>query len=315
MTPPLPDVGLKHLNAIVSLARFGSFIAAANYLGISQPGLTRIIQQSERKLGTQLFQRGPRSVSLTAAGHDFLPFAERMIGEFAAQTERLRASHGAPEARLTISSLMSVSHIVLPAALVEFRRTYPQVFVEIREGVGSAIHEDVRNGLVDFGIGNPEEQPPGLSVESVMEEAFFAVLPKRHPLADREVLQFLDLKDTALISMPVESGLRRIIDGAAAKAGIGLTHGVVTKQYSSLFSFVANGLGVTLVPASVLPPAGEGGLVVRPLAPTITRQIGVMHLEDRPLNAVSEAFLRTLRPLLVNATGGARTFAIRPAPE
>ena len=46
MLSAVPDISLKHLNAIVSLARFGSFIAAASYLGISQPGLTRIIQQA-----------------------------------------------------------------------------------------------------------------------------------------------------------------------------------------------------------------------------------------------------------------------------
>ena len=55
----VPDISLKHLNAIVSLARFGSFIAAASYLGISQPGLTRIIQQGEKKLGTSFSCAGP----------------------------------------------------------------------------------------------------------------------------------------------------------------------------------------------------------------------------------------------------------------
>ena len=139
-----------------------------------------------------------------------------------------------------------------------------------------------------------------------MEETFFVVLPRHHPLAKNDVLQLLDLMDTPLISMPVESGLRRIIDAAAAKVGINLTHSVVTNQYSTLFNFIANGLGVSIVPSSVVPPIDETTFVVRPLTPSINRQICIMYLSDRPLNAASEAFMRTLRPLLINATGRTR---------
>jgi len=306
MNLSVPDVGVKQLNAVVSLARFGSFIAAASYLGISQPGLSRIIQQTEKKLGTRLFVRGSRSVSLTAAGHEFLPFAERFMEEFAQQTDKLRASHGVLEAHLSIASLMSVSHVVLPTVLVEFRRTYPHVFVEFREGVGSTVNEEVRAGLVDFGIGHLGEQLPGITAESVMEEAFFAVLPADHPLARHDMVALLDLEGVPLVSMPTESGLRRAIDAAMAKLGVTPTHSVATNQFSSLFGFVANGLGMTIVPASVLPPADDGRLVVRPLSPAITRRIGVLHRTDRPLSAASEAFLRMLRPLLIDATGGVR---------
>jgi len=304
----IPDIGVKHLNAIASLARFGSFIAAASYLGISQPGLSRIIQQVEHKLGAKLFIRGSRTVSLTAAGREFLPFAERMIGEFAQQAAKLHANEKEPEARLTIASLMSVSHLVLPTALMQFRSNYPSVFIEVREGVGSAVSEDVHNGVVDFGIGHPVDQAPGITTESVMEEVFFAVLRYDHFLAEREILQVSDLKGMPLISMPPESGLRRAIDVAAADAGVDPIHSVVTNQYGSLFGFVANGLGMTIVPASALPSADNTNLVARALNPTITRQIGVLHLANRPLNTVSEAFLRLLRPLLASAAKGSREF-------
>jgi LysR family carnitine catabolism transcriptional activator len=303
MLSAIPDISLKHLTAIVSLARFSSFIAAASYLGISQPGLTRIIQQAEKKLRTILFVRGSRSITLTAAGHDFLPFAEHIIDEFSTQTDKLRTNHGISEMRLAISSLMSISHIVLPSALMEFRQTYPHVLVEIREGVGNFIQEDVRNGLVDFGIGNFEEQMLGITTESVMEETFFVVLPRNHLLAKHEVLQLFDLKNSPLISMPVESGLRRLIDAAAAKVGINLIHSIVTNQYSTLFGFIANGLGISIVPSSAVPSIDETDLIVRPLAPSINRRICVMYLSNQPLNAVSEAFMRTLRPFLINATG------------
>lgn len=303
---PIPDIGIKHLNAIVSLARFGSFIAAAAHLGISQPGLSRIIQQAEKKLGAALFERGARTVSLTPAGREFLPFAERMVAELAHQTGKLRAGNAAKDGQLTVASLMSISHLALPAALVEFRRNYPRVFVHIREDVGSAVLEDVRNGVVDFGIGTPDPGNTGISAESVMEEPFFAVLPADHQLARKDVIGLADLRGVPLISMPVESGLRRTIDSAAVAAGMQLDHSVVTNQYNSLFDFVRNGLGVTIAPASTLPPEDDQALVVRSLYPPITRRIAVLRLAERPLSPASEAFLRILRPLLMNATVGVR---------
>lgn len=306
MTAPLPDVGIKHLNAIVSLARFGSFIAAASHLGISQPGLSRIVQQVERKLGAVLFERGPRTVSLTPAGREFLPFAERMLAEFSHQAERLRSGHGGQDAQLSVASLMSISHLVLPAALVAFRRNYPRVFVHIREGIGSTVVEDVRNGVVDFGIGSPEPGQSGIATESVMQETCFVILPARHRLCAKEVLTLPDLRGVPLISMPPESGLRRIADAAAAQAGIELNHTVVTHQYSSLFNFVRSSLGVTVAPACTLPSRSDKELAVRPLHPSITRRIAVLRREDRALSDTSESFLRILRPQLMSATIGAR---------
>jgi LysR family carnitine catabolism transcriptional activator len=302
----IPDISVKHLNAIVSLARYGSFVAAASYLGISQPGLSRVIRQAEDILGADLFERGSRKVTLTPAGREFLPFAESLLGELAHRVESLRAGHGQAPAQIVIASLMSISHLVLPAALVRFRELYPAVFVQIHEGFGVAIAENVRTGIADFGIGSPEGLPKGVAPESVLEESFYAVLPRDHELAGRDVLALADLQGCPLISMPTESGLRRIIDAAAGAQAVELTHSIVTNQYASIFRFVARGLGVTIVPATSLPPIGDENVTVRSLSPSINRKVAVLTREDRSLSAESEAFLRILRPLLMKGAAGSR---------
>jgi LysR family carnitine catabolism transcriptional activator len=148
----IPDLSMKHLRAVVTLARFGSFIAAASYLHMSQPGVSRIIQQAEARL--RAFVRGTRSVSQTEAGREFIPVAERLLGELLQQSQKVRELDGQMRGQLIISSLMSISHRVLPAALVTFRKKHPKMHVQIREDLTSAVHEDVRSGIADFGIGN-----------------------------------------------------------------------------------------------------------------------------------------------------------------
>lgn len=69
---------------------------------------------------------------------------------------------------------------------------------------------------------------------------------------------------------------------------------------------MSSGLGVSIVPAAALPPAERRSFVVRPPRPAITREIGVLHLAERPLSPASEAFLSIFRPMIFAATGSGK---------
>jgi LysR family carnitine catabolism transcriptional activator len=292
----VPNLSAKHLKAIVALARFGSFVAAASYLRLSQPGLSRIIQQTEVLLGVKLFARGTRSVSQTDAGREFIPAAERLLGELLQQSQKIRNLDGQLRGQIIISSLMSISHHVLPAALVTFRRQHPKIHIQIREGLASSVQEDIRSGLADFGIGNAVGLNEGIVAESVTHEPCFVVLPRSHRLRTSSALNLRDIAGEPMISMPADSGLRRTIDVFANERGIVLDHSIITNQFRSLFDFVASGLGISIVPAAALPPSDEYPIIVKPLRPAITRRIGILRLAERSLSPVSEVFLEIFRP-------------------
>ncbi|HUN52753.1 MAG TPA: LysR substrate-binding domain-containing protein [Candidatus Sulfotelmatobacter sp.] len=300
MNQDVPELSARHLKAVVALARCNSFIAAAASLGLSQPGLSRIIQQAEARLGTALFARGTRSVAQTPAGREFVPVAERLLLELAQQAQKLRTLDGELRGQIVIASLMSISHRVLPAALVAFRQQYPKVYIQVREGLSSRVQEDVRSGIADFGIGTLIGLHHDVAVASTVTEACSVVLARGHPLARRASLRFADLGAAPMISMPTDSGLRQTIDIAAADAGASLNHSIVTNQFPSLFEFVAAGLGLAIVPACVL-PADRPGIAVVPLRPAITRKLGILRQEQRPLTPPSQTFLGIFRPRFLAA--------------
>jgi LysR family transcriptional regulator, carnitine catabolism transcriptional activator len=302
----VPNLSMKHLRTVVTLARFGSFIAAASYLRMSQPGVSRIVQQAESRLGVKLFARGTRSVSQTEAGREFIPAAERLLGEFLQQTQKARALDGEMRGQLIISSLMSISHRVLPAALVAFRKKHPKMHVQIREGLTSAVAEDVRSGIADFGIGNALGLSEGIVAEALVNEPCYVVMPKRHRLAARPSVTLKDIGEEPMISMPSDSGLRRTLDIAANERGVVFNHSIITNQFGSLFDFVVRGLGLAIVPASALPPASGSVIAVRPLRPAITRRIGILRLADKNLMPASQAFLEIFQPRFLAAAGGRR---------
>jgi LysR family transcriptional regulator, carnitine catabolism transcriptional activator len=303
----VPNLSMKHLRTVVTLARFGSFIAAASYLRMSQPGVSRIVQQAEARLGVKLFARGTRSVSQTEAGREFIPAAERLLGEFLQQSQKARELDGQMRGQLIISSLMSISHRVLPAALVAFRKKHPKMHVQIREGLTSAVAEDVRSGVADFGIGNALGLAEGIVADSVVNEPCYVVMPKGHRLAAAPFVTLKDVGDEPMISMPSDSGLRRTFDIAASDRGVVFNHSIVINQFGSLFDFVAHGLGVAIVPASALPPASGSSITIKPLRPTITRRIGILRLSEKTLMPASQAFLEIFQPRFLAAARGGQS--------
>ncbi|MBN8957510.1 MAG: LysR family transcriptional regulator [Rhizobiales bacterium] len=297
----VPNLSAKHLRAMAVLARFGSFIAAASYLRISQPGLSRIIQQAEALLGLKLFERRTRGVSLTEAGREFIPAAERLLEELSQQSRRARALDGEMHGQLIISCLMSISHRLLPEALVAFRKQHPKMYVQIKEGLASAVHEDVRSGIADFGIGNATGLGESIVADSITQEPCYVVLPRRHRLHRSAFISLGDIAEEPMISMPPDSGLRRTIDVYANERDTVLNHSIIINQFGSLFDFVARGLGISIVPVTALPPSSEYPIVARPLRPGIKRRTGVLRLAERPLTRASEAFLDIFRPKFLAA--------------
>jgi len=261
----VPNLSIKQLRAIVALARFGSFIAAASYLRMSQPGLSRVVQQTEVLLGVRLFARGTRSLSQTDAGREFVPVAERVLGELLQQSQKVKNLDGQLRGQIIISSLMSISHHVLPAALVEFRKQHPKIHIQVREGLASAVQEDVRSGVADFGVGNAIGLNEAIIAEWVTAEPCYVVLPKTHRLRKAAALNIREIAAEPMISIPTDSGLRRTIDVFANERGVVLDHSIITNQFRSLFDFVASGLGISIVPAAALPPTDEYPIVVKPV--------------------------------------------------
>lgn len=291
-----PNLSAKQLQCVVSLARFGSFVAAAADMGMSQPALTRAIKQVERAVGVQLFTRSTRRVALTAAGQEFVPTAERLLADLEISVQNMRALGARRRGQLVIACLMSVGYGLLPDLIATYRRRHREVELQIREGVNSAIHEDVRSGLADFGVGDLIDVHESIEAEPLHQERFHVALPRDHRLAKRRRLRMEDLKGETLITMPFGAGSRRLIDGAAAARGVAFDQTITVNQFATTFNLVRVGVGLSIVPEAALSPRQDEDLSIRPLAdPNVSRRLGILRLRSRPLSPAAEGFIETLQ--------------------
>ena len=172
----------RHLKYFVAVAQERSFTRAAERLYISQPPLSRQIQQLEEELGLQLFDRDARPLALTEAGRFFYARALRMLeqlDESIAMTRRLSQV----DRRLVIGFVPSTMYGALPRIARLFRARRPKVPLVLVEKTSVEQVEALKAGQIDVGFGRIRFDDPALRREVLREERLVLAMPSEHPLA------------------------------------------------------------------------------------------------------------------------------------
>jgi DNA-binding transcriptional LysR family regulator len=253
---------LRHLRYFVAVAEARHFTRAALALGIGQPPLSQQIQALERELGTPLFARKPRAVTLTAAGEALLEDARRILRDVERATERVRRVARGESGRLRLGMINSAPfHPLIPKVIREFRRAYPQVALSLDEGPTPQLAAAVRDDVLDVAFVRPLlGAEPGLCSEVVADEEMVVALPSGHPLTKRSSVSLLALSIEPFVLFPrtVGAGLHDEIVSACRSAGFSPRIVQETSQVTSIVNLVAAGLGVSIVPASMQQVHSDG---------------------------------------------------------
>ena len=294
-----PDLTARQLAAVLAVAEYKSFIAAAAQLQTSQPALTRTIKRVEDVLGVRIFERSTRRVQVTSAGREFIAVAQRMLNDLRIVVRGMRELAHEQRGQVVVSSIMSIANGLLPRMVADYRNTRPGVEIQLREGVHGDVIDDIRSGVADIGITYLEGLPDILAAVALGHEAFDLIVPRGHPLARRRTrgaIAVSELEELPLVSMPPDSQTRRILDGAASANGISLNHAVVVSQITTMINFIRAGVGLGVAPsAAVSGLLGERLVRLRLGEPRLSRTVGVVTLKERELTPAASGLLRVVR--------------------
>lgn len=288
---------LRHLRYFVAVAEELSFTAAANRLGVSQPPLSKQIQDLEHHLKTQLFVRTSRRVELTPAGAAFLEHSRSILGQAEQATEQARVIGSGQIGTLDVGTTGSVLLGPLAPLIALFSARMPDVLVRIQEmsplDQQAALH--ARRTDISF-LRTPPDDADIVS-ELAWPEKVGVVLPEKHRLAHRERINLIDLQDESFVFLRLSnSRFARYLRDCCVEAGfIPRISQQVAESYS-LTSLVAAGLGVSLVPETITNLSREG-IIYKPLEePAPVGDVKMLYRPDH--SAVLTRFLAIAREFL-----------------
>jgi DNA-binding transcriptional LysR family regulator len=288
---------LRHLRYFVAVAEERHFGRAAARLHMAQPPLSQQIRRLESELGTLLLHRTTRSVELSPAGAVLLPRAREILALVDAAAEDARRAARGEYGRLAIGFTGSATYAMLPAVAGALRAALPGVLLDLRgEMLTPAQVAGLLDGTLDLGLLRPPVREPELDVEVLRSERLVAVLPQSHPLADAAAVPLEKLADMPFVTYPsnFRSVLHDAVEDACARHGFRPRVALEAGETATLVSFVAAGIGVSLVPESVRHMTVEGA-VYRPLereAATVELAVAWRRDDHTPLLEQALAVIR-----------------------
>lgn len=285
----LPSV--RELRAFAAVYHAGQVSAAAEQLALTQPAVTVLLRQLEDKLGVKLFDRSTRSLRRTEAAVEAIGFAERVLAELEAMGAGMAELAGARRGRLRLVATSTVAQTLLPPVLRRFVLAHPDVKVELQDVAPGEFVETLLAGRAELGVGTLESAVPGLRERVFLHDALAAVAPRAPDFEAGKPITWKQLAALPVVTVKPGYGVRRRIDAAAESAGVTLR---IVQEVSLLGTAVAladAGLGVAVVPASLLARGDHGALVARRLTrPAVTRNVAVIHPQERSLSPAAAAF-------------------------
>ncbi|MEJ1168848.1 LysR family transcriptional regulator [Variovorax sp. CCNWLW235] len=290
---------LRQLRAFLAVYQMRQLSAAAQKLFVTQSAVSMLIRQLEEGLGTRLFDRTTRSLKPTAAAEEMLSTVERVLRDVDSLSADFRELSTLERGRVTLAITPTLAALLLPDAMRVFAEQHPKVRVLVNDCAPDQFISRILGEHVDFGIGTPER--PGAEVETqrLMRDHLALVCRSDHPLANARVVRWSDLGRHPVITVRPGYGVRPLIDGTAADAGVMLDVVNEVSFLSTALWMTASGMGPSIMPSAFARAANDPSLVIKVLsAPRVARDISVVTKRGHSLSAAARSFIDVLKQSL-----------------
>jgi molybdate transport repressor ModE-like protein len=300
------QMDVRQPSTLVAIADHGTFSAAARALFTVQSNVSSHIARLEKELGVTLVDRAQGG--LTDEGARVVERARRILNELDDIAADMSSRHADVSGQTRIGVIGTTARWLIPRFLGELREQHPHVRAIVQEGATSSLVPNVLTGQLNGAIVHLPVDEPELVIEPLFAEDLLLLAPEGHPLADRDLMPLVDLDEVPLLLPPPGAALRRVLDRAAANAGITLRAQAEVDGVRLLASLAFAGFGAAIVPATAVPDWLEGTFH-RITVPELPRRVVAFARRRRPAaSAPTMAVLEILRS--VTSTDGATQHGI-----
>jgi len=253
---------LSDLVIFRAVVEAGGITKAGARLHRVQSNVTARMKKLEDDLGAELFAREGRGLKLAAAGRALLPYAERLL-ELAEEAREAVRGDGA-KGTLRLGAMESTAAVRLPVPLAEFHRRHPEITLDLKTGATQPLIGQVLNGDLDAALVAEPAEDPRLETLPVFVEDLVVAMPTGSTS--------LVGKSLTLLAFQQGCSYRRTLEAWVAVQGAIPDRVVEMSSYHAMLGCVAAGMGIALVPASLIALyPGQSSILLKPLEPAIGR--------------------------------------------
>lgn len=300
------DIEIRLLRHAITLAHEGSFAKASRLLHLSQPALTRSIQQIERRVGTRLFERGRGGATPTDAGRIFLRHATEVLAVAGDMERGMALLQGLHLGDLRVGAGTFPSELFMAEALARLALPESSARIKLVQDEAPGIIARLRRREIDVGIADPNwlEQTTDIRAEPLSTYKGVLVVRAGHPLLNIRDIQLEQVITYPLISTASSATrlaqMARQAKPANRKLMSRLEHWgptITVESVTMMKRIVAMSDGVTLLSRSLIKDEVKRGvLAILPVAvPWMSVSFAVLHLAHRTLSPLGEAFIAAIR--------------------
>jgi DNA-binding transcriptional LysR family regulator len=296
------STSFKSIRYFIAVAESGSISAAIHELGVSQSVVSQAIAQIEADLGTLLFERRARGMTLTHAGHQFLRHANQIEVAMRNARDALASRPHTVTGSLNIGVTSLMVGYYLPFLLERFKRVFPRIHVQITEDRRDYLEHLLVSGELDVAliVVSQLQNYRALETETILRSGWRVWCPVNHRLAGEEKVEAGDLARQPLVLLQVDE----LGDAATAlwnAGGDDLNVLIRTSSVEAVRSLVATGAGCSVLPDMLYRPWSLEGdrIEARPLArPLPHLEVGLAWRKGAVLPEALSNFLTAVRPTL-----------------
>ncbi|MBN1148751.1 MAG: LysR family transcriptional regulator [Anaerolineales bacterium] len=241
---------IDRLKVFLDAAQTLSFSETAQHFQVSQPTVSKHIQDLERTLETRLFERSGSGLRLTESGQAILPWAQHLLQEYRKFQDLAKSLDGDVSGRLRIACTTATGKYILPQLAARFRRRCPNVHISILACTHGDALERLLEDEADLGVVSSEVISDRLDCQYFFTDRVMLIAPADHPWAEKQSIEPADLLGEPLILREPTSGTRRALLSELAAHDISLNDLNIFLEVGNaeaIVALVGSGIGVSFV--------------------------------------------------------------------
>ena len=299
-------MNLNQLRTFYFAVKFGNFSAAADALFITQPAVSKQVQQLQAAYEVKLLNRFGKKMVLTDAGEALYDFADKIFQIETQAEENLRDFQQRKSGRLRIHASESFGAYYLPFILNLFRKEYSSIQISVNIFPSQLVIGNTARLENDLGFISYPTAHPKLVIQEVLEDRLVLIVPPSHPFSRKRVLAPWKLKEQSIIMHEKGSASRNIVDEFIRRNHLFVSVNLELSNNEAIKRAVEQGLGLSLISENVVREEIERKkLRAVPLTdPTLKRKFYLIYHKDKYLSQPFQMFLQ-----MVNRWGSAYTKA------